>query len=139
MSKEQVQPFTYNGWGILELMGRRRRAGWIRTAVIGDQAVLVVTVPATSGNGDAMTEIYAVGALYCLTPTTEVVARQAAQATRIECQRFIDGNAGAPVFESAHDPSCRTSGELVRRTHFSVVRSGRPDRAGALGSGDVPF
>ncbi len=65
---------SYEGWAILELMGHRRMAGLVGEAKVGGATVLRIDVP---GEGDELagTQFYNPSALYCLTPTTEDVAR----------------------------------------------------------------
>jgi hypothetical protein len=76
----------FEGWAILELMGHRRLAGFVRETELAGQGVLRLDVPhATEADdeqaeehGESLwlaTQFYAPSALYCLTPTDEATAR----------------------------------------------------------------
>jgi hypothetical protein len=65
-------------WVILELMGHRRLAGYLTEQEIGGQAFLRLDVPAADGQGHAATQFYSASAVYCITPTTEDLARRVA-------------------------------------------------------------
>ena len=70
----------FEEWAILELMGHRRLAGKVSDAVIGGGAFLRIDIP---GQDDRQTtQYYSPGAVYCITPTTEEVAR----AVALSCQ-----------------------------------------------------
>ncbi|MHB9105784.1 MAG: acetyltransferase [Armatimonadota bacterium] len=64
-------------WAILELMGHRRIAGHVSEATIAGQSFIRIDVPDVPGQ-DAFTQFYGAGSLYCLTPTTEEIARAVA-------------------------------------------------------------
>lgn len=66
----------FEEWAILELMGHRRLAGKVTHAVIGGGAFLRIDVP--NKDGDYSTQYYSPGAVYCITPTTEEIARTVA-------------------------------------------------------------
>jgi hypothetical protein len=78
---------TYEGWAILELMGHRRLAGYVREQEIAGAAFLRLDVPGDpitnidveSGTTTAATQFYSPQAVYCLTPTTEDTARVVAK------------------------------------------------------------
>lgn len=85
----------FQGWAILELMGHRRLAGWVTETELAGQGVLRLDVPHESDAADEAaeehgedlwlaTQFYAPSALYCLTPTTEDVARALAARNRPE-------------------------------------------------------
>ena len=69
---------TYEGWAIVELMGHRRRAGLIAEVEFCGAKLLRLDIPVGSG-GESVTEFYGGGAIYCLRPCDEHVARAAAQ------------------------------------------------------------
>lgn len=77
---ESKEPFE--GWAILELMGHRRLAGYVSEVELAGAGMLRLDIPATVGDGPneniATTQFYSPSSLYCLTPTTEEVARRAA-------------------------------------------------------------
>jgi hypothetical protein len=66
----------FEGWCILELMGRRKMAGKVSEASLGGGAFLRIDVPGEGSN--VATQFYSPSAVYCITPTTEEIARQVA-------------------------------------------------------------
>lgn len=76
---EQTTSFSFDGFAIIEFMGHRRRAGKVRTAEIGGNAVFIVESSSSSAEGGKMTEVYAASALYAMTPVSEEVATMAAR------------------------------------------------------------
>lgn len=61
------------GWAVLELEGGKRRlGGYVSEAVIAGVPCLRIEVPTAGG---ACTMIFNAGLLYCLTPTSEEVAK----------------------------------------------------------------
>ena len=62
---------------ILELMGHRRLAGKVTEASILGGALLRIDIPGKDGNFES-TQFYGPQAIYCLTPTTEAIARAVA-------------------------------------------------------------
>lgn len=84
---EQMEKFDQ--WGIVEVMGHRRYAGHITEQVIGGSALIRIDVPAvevpkryesdsSAKSVAAYTKLVGVGSIYCITPTTEDIARAAA-------------------------------------------------------------
>jgi hypothetical protein len=71
---------AFEGWAILELMGHRKLAGKLSEATIGGGAFIRIDVP--GDEGDVATQFYAPGAVYCITPTTEEIARGLAKGNR---------------------------------------------------------
>lgn len=74
---------AFEGWAIVELMGHRRLAGFLREAQIGGAAFIRLDVPETD-DAPAATQFYSPTAVYCITPTTEEMARAVARTNRIE-------------------------------------------------------
>lgn len=76
-------PEKFDSWGIAEVMGHKRFAGRITEQTIAGAALVRVDVPAvTTARGKAVPEyskLIGVGSIYCITPTTEEVARKAAR------------------------------------------------------------
>lgn len=84
----------FEGWAILELMGHRKLAGFLSEQAIGGASFVRIDVPKAPPNpsldlralGDAeraaeawaVTQFYAPSAVYCITPTTEDLARKVA-------------------------------------------------------------
>jgi hypothetical protein len=68
----------FEGWAIVELMGHRKLAGFVREVTIAGAAMLRLDIP----SDEPLTQYYGASALYCLTPTTEDLAKKVAQASR---------------------------------------------------------
>jgi hypothetical protein len=68
------------GWAIVELMGHRRLGGYVREQVVAGAAFLRIDVP----QNPPATQLYSAGAVYCITPTTETMARAAAGRGQVE-------------------------------------------------------
>ncbi len=63
----------FDEWAVLELMGHRRLAGRVTDAVIGGGSFLRIDIPGK--NERVTTQYYSPGSVYCITPTTEEIAR----------------------------------------------------------------
>jgi hypothetical protein len=74
---------SFEGWVILELMGHRRLGGYLREQQLGGISFLRLDTPEVDGSPPA-TQLYGAGSVYCITPTTEEVARLCAQVNRPE-------------------------------------------------------
>ena len=70
-AKNNVEPFE--GWAILELMGHRRLAGYVREESHFGTSMCRIDVPGE--DGIVATQFYGGSAVYCVTPTTEDLAR----------------------------------------------------------------
>lgn len=68
------------GWAILELLGHRRLADYVTEQTIAGQAMLRIDVPCDP----PATQWYSGAAVYCITPTTEDIARAVATRGRPE-------------------------------------------------------
>ena len=66
---------AFEGWAILELMGHRRRVGWVQEVEMFGGKLLRIDIPAEGGD---ITEFYGVTLIYALRPVAEDVARDAA-------------------------------------------------------------
>ena len=85
---ETAVPFS--GWAILELMGHRRLAGFVAVEEMAGASFFRLDVPGylhtepTGGQEErgGATQFYSASAVYCLTPTTEEIARALAEKTR---------------------------------------------------------
>lgn len=66
------EPFA--AWAILELMGHRRLAGFVQEVEVAGHGMLRIDIPAEIPT----TQYYSVGSVYCMTPTTEAIARRVA-------------------------------------------------------------
>lgn len=58
-------------WVILELLGHRRLAGFLTEQVIAGHGFLRLDAPGQPGT----TQLYPPTSVYCITPTTEAIAR----------------------------------------------------------------
>lgn len=73
---DQEKPL-FEGWAVLELMGHRRLAGYVSEQEIAGKGFLRLDVP--DGDTTAATQFYSPASVYCLTPTTEDIARSVAK------------------------------------------------------------
>lgn len=74
MTTEQER---YEGWTIVELMGHRRVGGHVSEIQVAGAGFLRVQVFGTNGEPIAE-QLYSPSAIYCLTPTTEGIAKAVA-------------------------------------------------------------
>ncbi|MCI0687962.1 MAG: hypothetical protein L0Y54_12090 [Sporichthyaceae bacterium] len=68
---------VFAGWVILEVMGHRRLAGYVTEQQVAGASFLRLDVPGPDGPVIA-TQLYRPDSVYCITPTTEDLARRAA-------------------------------------------------------------
>jgi hypothetical protein len=73
-------PDPYEGWAIIELMGHRRLAGHVTEQQIAGAGFLRLDVH--DSDGTVATQFYSPSSVYCLTPTTEDIARSLAAKLR---------------------------------------------------------
>jgi hypothetical protein len=71
---------TDGGWAVLELMGHRRLGGFLQEVEIAGCPFLRIDVPAEP----PVTQFYSSTSVYCITPTTEEIARALGERTRPE-------------------------------------------------------
>lgn len=76
-----ADPDSYTGWAIVEFMGHRRLAGLVGVGKVGGTSFIRIDVPGEDGSG-GVSQFYAPASLYCLTPTTEEIARAVARSAR---------------------------------------------------------
>jgi len=72
---------SFNEWAIIEVMGHRTVVGRVSEAELAGGSFIRVDVPAV-GEGTPYTQYYRPEAIYCITPTTEDVARAIAEDRR---------------------------------------------------------
>ena len=72
-NQEQVSAFEFEGWAILELMGHRKLGGYVR--LNGP----LIRIDCHDESKPVMTQWYGAHSLYCLTPTTEAIAKRLTQ------------------------------------------------------------
>lgn len=75
-----VETTAYEGWAVLELMGHRRLAGYVREVAQYGTAMCRLDVPVK--DGESITQFYPGTSIYCLSPVTEDVARAVARRNR---------------------------------------------------------
>lgn len=68
-----VMENVFEEWAILEIMGYRRLAGKVTESVIGGGNFIRIDIP-TEGDKFA-TQYYSPSSIYCITPTSEDIAR----------------------------------------------------------------
>lgn len=71
---------NFETWGIVDLFGHQRIAGWITEQTIGGETFIRVDVPI--GDEDFHTRVFGKGAIYGMSFTDETIAREHAKATR---------------------------------------------------------
>ena len=71
---------TFNEWCILELLGHRRLAGFVTEQEIAGSSFLRLDVH--DSEGGVATQYYSASAVYCITPTTEEIARAVGEKTK---------------------------------------------------------
>lgn len=81
MSTNETEANPFAEWVVLELMGHRRLAGHLTEQEIAGKGFLRLDVPAVDEQPPA-TQLYNPSSVYCITPTTEEVARAVAAGAR---------------------------------------------------------
>lgn len=76
------QRTAFEGWAILELMGHRRLGGYVQEQELAGHGFLRIDVPGDDNGHSPSSQFYSPGSVYCLTPTTEDVARRVADVSR---------------------------------------------------------
>lgn len=71
----------FQQWAVLELMGHRRLAGLVTDEEVFGVSLMRLDIPGQDGE-KPITQYYSPSSLYCLTPTTEEVARSVAAHNR---------------------------------------------------------
>lgn len=73
MEESPTTDTSYEGWGIVELMGHRQIAGHLRNVTMygSDFLRIDVTLP---DNTVTVTQFYSPSSVYCITPTTRDTA-----------------------------------------------------------------
>lgn len=73
---------AFEGWCIVELMGHNAIAGYCSEQVVAGTAMLRIDVPEVADR-PAFTKMVSGGAIYGITPTTEELARRAAEQLQV--------------------------------------------------------
>ena len=79
---DQQKEYRFEGYAIVELMGRSVIAGYVSEQVIAGAAMLRVDVPAV-GDQPAYSKFVGGSAIYGITPTTQEIAQRAAERLRV--------------------------------------------------------
>lgn len=74
MSETQKVP-EFEGFAVVELMGHRRVAGYVREAAAFGTSLLRIDIPSDDPEKAAATQYYGGGSIYALTPCTEEIVR----------------------------------------------------------------
>jgi hypothetical protein len=77
----EEQAAVFEGWCILELMGHRRLGGFVKEVQVAGAGFLRIDVWADNDKPAeaVITQFYPPSSVYCLTPTTEAMARAVAK------------------------------------------------------------
>ncbi len=89
----------FEGFAIVELMGHRKLAGHVREVTIAGGAFIRLDVP----SDPPVTQYYGPSAIYCITPTTEDLAKRVAQAARPTPVHQYELPAPKPAPKACHD------------------------------------
>lgn len=71
---------AFDQWAIVELMGHRKLAGHVTEQEIAGSSFLRLDIH--DGDKPVVTQYYSAGAVYCITPTTEEIARKMGERSR---------------------------------------------------------
>lgn len=69
----------FNEWCVLDLMGHRRLAGHVTEQQVGGTNLLRIDVYRGDSPTPVATQLYSAAAVFCITPTTEAIARRLAR------------------------------------------------------------
>lgn len=64
---------TFEGWAVLELMGHRQRAGYVKDVEMFGGKLLRIDIPVTADK--TVTEFYGCSSIYALRPCAEEIVR----------------------------------------------------------------
>lgn len=78
----------FESWAILELMGHRKRPGFVREVEIAGGKMLRVDIH--GANDEVVTEFYGVTSVYALRPVSEEIARDAGRYTELRPYRPVE-------------------------------------------------
>jgi hypothetical protein len=79
-SEMEAKPETFGEWCLLELMGHRKIAGFVREVTLAGAGLLRIDVYAGDAEKAEVTQFMPPSVLYCMTPISEELARRFAQA-----------------------------------------------------------
>jgi hypothetical protein len=78
MTSEVEEKTAFEGWAVVELFGHNQIAGYVSEVAVFGTAMMQVDVPA-AGDNPGYTKFFGGAAIYAITPTSEEIARVAAQ------------------------------------------------------------
>lgn len=102
MTTDEPERTPFAEWVILELMGHRRLAGYLTEQEIAGRGFLRLDVPSDDGQPSA-SQLYNPTSVYCITPTTEAVARAVATGNRPAPVHRWELEPARPSFEADSD------------------------------------
>jgi hypothetical protein len=111
---EHAQPLET--WAIVEVLGHKKFAGYVSEQVLGGAVLVRVDVPETDQCGvftKPYTKLVGVGSIYCITPTTEEIARRAAQQLERWNNPIPVDIAARPQIPATSSASLESEAELV--------------------------
>jgi len=111
---EHAQPLET--WAIVEVLGHKKFAGYVSEQVVGGATLVRVDVPETDQCGvftKPYTKLVGVGSIYCITPTTEEIARRAAQQLERWNNPIPVDIAARPQIPATSSASLESEAELV--------------------------
>jgi len=119
MNQQETTPTT-DFYAIVELFGHTKIAGRVTEQVIGGQAFVRVDVP-EHGNNDAFTKLYGAGAIYCMSPCSEAVARRALGNITVSAISVYDPSVDSlrAKLESANNMIDRLKGKALTENALS--------------------
>lgn len=79
---------AFRGWAILELMGHRRRPGYVEEVEIAGGKMLRVDIHGEDGT--VVTEFYGCASIYALRPVSEEIALDAGRAMDLRPPRPVE-------------------------------------------------
>ena len=121
MTHEQPKPTTLDMWAIIELMGHQRMAGKVTEVTIAGAGFLRVDVPETS-RAAAFTRMVSPASVYAINPTTEEIARRAAEGLQPQPVREWELPKALPPAAATGRP-CVACGRL---THAKSIETNGP-------------
>lgn len=114
---------TFAEWCVLELMGHRRLAGRVTEQEIAGRGFLRLDVFGLTGDVPTVTQFYSPSSVYCMTPTTEEIARGLGEKSRPEPVSRFDLPAPDPA------PQYPRHGDMVEVNLDGCPKCGSYDHA----------
>jgi len=104
-----------NGFALLELMGHRRMWGLVTEVEAFGVKMCRIDVPGPAAGEVKLTQWYGGSAIYCITPTTEEIAREKANPPEWRPTAYLGRPAIGTQAEGdpEHDPSDTDDDELT--------------------------